>query len=322
MKSVSRTSRPVLALATVAFSISFVLATTLWALTPASPTAAPTPAASVSATPSAESFPAVVDTYFVQLSAELAKIAENPALKKNRAAGIDPLFLRELKRNMVINALVRTDAKGQLTTEFVRMKEPNHGKVSYKKQKWYSEIAKGAPEYFGMDSDTARYYLVWSKPIVSGVKSTTAPIAGVVMMKIDLWDCFCKLARNVETPFLVRLNKISLYSNKWQNAKAYDEFPLNVPGARAIALRMEKPAPVAAPAAVAPAKPDSAKINNVLSKADSNYAAQKKSAEKTRAKKLGLIAAIAAFILLLVLVISFISWIRHKMLVRSINKGL
>ena len=277
---------------------------------------------------SAETFPATADTFFVQLSAEFNKIVENPALKKDRAARIDPLFLRELKHNIVINSLVRTDARGQMTTELVRMNDPRHAKVSFKNQKWFSEIAKGAPEYYALDKDTARYYLVWSKPIRRSARSAGASFAGVVMMKIDLWDCFQKLSSSSETPFLVRLNKLSLYSQKWKNQTAYDEFPLSVPGARAVTVRIEKTevpppgAPASLSANAASSKPDSAQINTVLSKADADFSAQKKSAAISRAKKLGLLAAAAAFILLLVLIIGFISWFRNKMLIRSINRGI
>jgi hypothetical protein len=286
-----------------------------------------------------ENFQASIDSFFVRMKADFTALAENPAVVKGNPAAIDQVFLKALKQNGVVNELVRTDPKGAVITELARMKEPFHGKKSYKTQSWYMSIGKGGPEFEALTKDTARFYLVWSAPVKGSVTATVkkSPLAGVLMMKIDLWDCFQKLSDSTETPFLVRLNRLNLYTHKWQNKQQVDKYTLAVPGVKTMMLYMEKrePAPPAAPVAAppAPAAPqpvvaapsamtDSTKINNVLSKADSNYSAQKKSTEMNRAKKLGIVAIVAAIVLLLVLIISFISWFRHKMLIRAINKDL
>lgn len=262
---------------------------------------------------------AKIDTFFTGLSTEFDRIAADPAVRKGSVGPIDKLFLRELKRHQVIHAFARTSAKGRNLTELARMKQPDHSKNSLKAEPWYAEIAKGAPEFSAMDRDTGRYYLVWSKPVAAGSKKASA-FGGVVMMKIDLWDCFQKISQSVETPFLVRLNKKTLYSHKWKNDEYGIEAPLSIKGVPKITLQVSEGA---APAkTVQPqAQPAAPAIDSAKLRADSMAAAKKK-ASAARAKKIGVAGAIAAGLILLILIISFISWIRNKMLIRSINRGI
>jgi hypothetical protein len=267
-----------------------------------------------------EQVQAEIDTFFERLSGEFNRIAASPTVRSSRAAQLDAYFLRALKRNQVINSIVRTDAKGRTITEFVRMKGANHARKVVKTEKWFSDIAKGADEFSGMVKDTGRYYLVWSRPVTG--KRASGPMAGVIMAKIDLWDCFRRVSGSIETPFLVRLNTISLYSNKWKSGKDYDEYALNVPGAESVSLRVEKAAPPppaeqpqVAPAKIEPPKPKSA--FEKLSSALKDLGTRKESGKHITVL---LVLAGAAGLIILILIIMFISWLKRKWVIHNINK--
>jgi hypothetical protein len=268
-----------------------------------------------SAAVSADSLQAGIDSFFIRLSADFDKIAVNPVVKKRQPGVIDPYFLRQLKRHQVVRSIVRTDAKGVSVTEMVRMKGANHENENYKKEQWFTEIVKGAQEYHALEKDTGRYYLIWSKPVVS-VKAKT--IVGVIMMKVDLWDCFQEISNSTETPFLVFLNKTRFYDHKWKKTYDYDEVPLSIPGANDMTLRMKTIVAAPTPPDTIPAvvKPEMAKIDSAPAPAGST------SLKTTllKNKKILAVAGIAGIVFLGVLLFLLVSWIRNQMVIRSIDK--
>jgi hypothetical protein len=274
-----------------------------------------------SATVSADTLQAGIDTFFIRLSGEFDRIAANPVVKKNRPAVIDPYFLRQLKRHQVIRSITKTDAKGILVTELVRMKDANHEKENLKKEQWFAEIVKGAQEYHAMDKDTGRYYLIWSKPVVAAGAAKT--IMGVVMMKIDLWDCFQELSQSTETPFLVFLKKTRFYDHKWKKTYAYDEVPLSVPGAEAMTLRTQKNVATPAPASdsnLAVAKLEPTKVDSTPIQAGPTKSSVKTILQKH--KKIVIVAGIAGILILGMILFMLVSWIKNKMVIHAINKGV
>ena len=272
-----------------------------------------------SATVSADSLQTSIDTFFIRLTGDFDRIAANPAVKKKRPAVIDAYFLRQLKRHQVIRSITRTDAKGVLVTEMVRMKDANHEKKNMKQEQWFADIVKGAREYHALERDTGRYYLIWSKPIVAAGAAKT--IAGVVMMKIDLWDCFQKLSKSTETPFLVFLKKTRFYDHKWQKTYEYDELPLSVPGAEEMTLRTQKivAAPALAPdSSLAIAKPESTKIDSTPILAGSTKPDVKTILQ--RYKKIVIVAGIVGILFLGMLAVLLVSWIKNKMVIHAIDR--
>jgi hypothetical protein len=272
-----------------------------------------------SATVSADSLQANIDTFFIRLSGDFDHIAANPAVKKKRPAVIDPYFFRQLKRHQVIRSITKTDAKGVLVTEMVRMKDANHEKQNMKQEQWFADIVKGAQEYHALDKDTGRYYLIWSKPVVASGAAKT--IAGVVMMKIDLWDCFQELSKSTETPFLVFLKKTRFYDHKWKKTYEYDEVSLSVPGAEGMTLRTQKivaapaPAPDSNPVV---AKPESIKIDSTPVQAGSTKPDLKTILQKH--KKIVTVVGVVGILFLGMLVVLLVSWIKNRMVIHAINR--
>lgn len=251
-----------------------------------------------------------MDTFFVQLTGTFDRIASSPAVKKKQLSTVDRYFLSQLKRHQVIRSITKADAKGVCRTELVRMKDPNHEKQNFKKEQWFTKIAGGEQEYQSMVKDTGRYYLVWSKPITTS--STATPrIIGVIMMKVDLWDCFQELSRTTDRPFLVYLKKLRFYDHKWKKSYPYTEFPLTVPGAGAMTLRVQKEmAPDTTRAVVQP----------VTEKIDSTPVAAIK--KKPVNPKIGILIGVAGAAVLVVLIALLISWIKNQLVIRAINKGM
>jgi hypothetical protein len=256
-----------------------------------------------------------IDSFFVQLSGMFDRIASNPAVKKKRRATVDGYFLSQLKRHQVIRSLTKTDTKGVCRTEMVRISGANHQKQDFKKEQWFKAIARGESEYHTTVKDTGRYYLVWSKPIMTS-SSANPKMIGVIMMKIDLWDCFQEISQSTDKPFLVYLRKMRFYDHKWKKSYAFTDQSLAVPGVSAMTLRMQKetapvPAPDTTPVIAQPAaeKPDSTPV----------VAAKKKLAVNA---KIGILIGIAGAALLLIFIALFIHWIKNKMVIRAINKGM
>jgi hypothetical protein len=275
------------------------------------------------ATASADTLQAGIDTFFIRLSGDFDRIAANQIVKKRQTSVIDPYFFRQLKRHQVVRSITRTDAKGVRLTEMVRMKGADHSKQNMKEEKWFSEIVRGAQEYHALEKDTGRYYLIWSKPVTASGASSARSIAGVVMMKIDLWDCFQEISNSIEPPFLVHLKKVTFYDHKWKKTYEYDEVPLSVPGAEEMTLRTQKivAAPVPAPDTIpAVAKPEPAKIDSTPAQAGFSLAKVKTKLMKN--KKIGIIAGVAGAAFLLVIIALLVSWIRNQMVIRAIDKEL
>jgi hypothetical protein len=259
---------------------------------------------------SADTLQAGIDTFFVQLSGTFDRIASNPAVKKKQVSVVDHFFQSQLKRHQVIRSITKSDAKGVCRTELIRMKDPSHEKQNFKKEQWFTNIAKGEQEYQTIVKDTGRYYLVWSRPITTG-KAATPQVIGVIMMKIDLWDCFQEFSQTTDKPFLVYLKKLRFFDHKWKKNYPYTELPLIVPGAGAMTLYVQKE--MAPDTSQAIAQP-------VTEKTDSTpvVAVKKKSVNA----KIGILIGVTGAAVLLVLIALLISWIKNRLVIRAINKGM
>ncbi|MBN2036054.1 MAG: PDC sensor domain-containing protein [Chitinispirillaceae bacterium] len=266
---------------------------------------------------SAETPQAEIDTFFTELSVQFDRIAANRAVKIRRPAANDAFFLRMLKRHQAVHSFVRTDKKGVRRTEMVRIKGSDHTKSSLKSEPWFSTIAEGAKAFHSLEKDTSngRYYLIWSRPILLSNKA----FAGVVMMKIDLWDCFHRISETTETPFMVRLKKTSFFSHKWKNEYRYESIPLEVPGVKDMTLLMQKSGNSAAVAAAADqdsSNPKSTMVKKESADADSSSFLGQGISVKT----VVIAGGIGVFIIAIILVAMLLSWIRHKRIVKAIDE--
>jgi hypothetical protein len=221
------------------------------------------------------------------------------------------------------------NAKGVLVNEVIRLVEkPNLKNQNLSKEVWVKRTIKGRKPYAGMIKleETGRYYLLWAAPTIEKDKKGKEIVSGSIALKIDLWDCFHKIANETETPFLVRLDKLHLYSNKWKDTISYREDLLSIPGIKKISLRYPKVITGTAPA-VATTAPvqaqvasavDSSKIKATQDSMKAAYAAQIK--QKNHKKTVITIAVIAIIVILLALLFWIVPMVRQRMVMDKIGK--
>jgi hypothetical protein len=267
-----------------------------------------------------------INRYFTELNDSLARVARSSLVKKTNLSSVDAYFVRVLKRNRTIYSLIRTNTKGMAINEVIRGQVPERKVRGIADQRWYQELSKGDSVYYGLTKEeaTGRYYLFWCRPIGTATKGK---FPGAIAAKIDLWDCFYFLSTSADKPFLIRMEGISLFSHKWTEGADYEGAQLEVPGIRRISIRHLKEidsaavAPVAAadspaPAITAQASPES--LVKSLQSEDKPVAPYLDRNSKMFKVLFGL--AIIALIGIIFLVVRFISWFRHWMLIRSIDK--
>lgn len=313
---------PKLTLAIVAMSLSLVFATSGQNRKSAS--------SGNTATPS--EMKVQMDSIFIDLQNDLDEIVNSPAVKnKTAATTINGYFFKELKKNQVYYSLTKVSSKGILTNEVIRMVEkPNVKPVSLSKELWVKRTITARKPYWGLKKleQTGRYYLIWAAPILSQDKKGKEVVSGAVALKIDLWDCFHKVANKSETPFLVRIDKMKLYSNKWENGVKYKEELLTVAGIKKISVRY----PRVIETAVAPVVPSEPVVKDTTPAVDSSAikAAKLDSVkavqavlEKKKAQKTNLI--IIAILVLLALIVAFlfivVPTIKQRRLLREIENS-
>jgi hypothetical protein len=270
-----------------------------------------------------------MDSVFIKIQKEFDDVVASPIVQSKAVAPVNAHFFKILKEHQPFYSLTRVNAKGVLVNEVIRLVEkPNVKNQNLSKEVWVKRTMKGRKPYSGMVKleETGRYYLLWAAPIIEKDKKGKEIATGSVALKIDLWDCFHKIANETETPFLVRLDKLHLYSNKWKDTISYREDALSIPGIKKISLRYPKVIPIAAPAAVALAPVqaqvasavDSAKIKATQDSMKAAYTAQIK--QKNHKKTVITIAVIAIIVILLALLFWIVPMVRQRMVMDKIGK--
>ncbi|HMD69018.1 MAG TPA: hypothetical protein VKF42_09095 [Chitinivibrionales bacterium] len=268
------------------------------------------------------------NNYFASLNKDFGRLAANTAHKNMRSKSTNGMFVAFLKKHQPCSYLAKINQRGKIVNEVIRGEVPK--KTVNRKvgdAEWYTSTVKSKKPYQGFVEDNGRYFLVWTVPVLSKKK-----FVGVVVSKIDIWDCFHKLSNETPAPFLVQLGQKSLYSNKWKNEGEFSEDTLSVPGAEQISLLSEKPlaAARAAETLAASVRRDTASLtqpagsSQSISSSQPNAAASEKSMKKPagKAKHRTVVIAIAVVVVLVLLFFIFrlYVWLNHKFLMRAINK--
>jgi len=264
-----------------------------------------------------------MDSMFVTIKQDFDSIAASPIVKKKPVAPVDGYFFTALKAHQPYYSLVRTDSKGVVVNEVIRLVEkPSTKKQNVSKEPWFRYVStRQAPYHWFMKiEETGRYYLFWAAPIIDKSQKGKEAFQGAVALKIDLWDCFCDFSKNVETPFLIRVNKMRLYSNKWKDSIAYREELLSVPGVKKISVRRPKViAPVAAPAVASVAPAPAVDSSRIKATADSLKAAKGKHMKKR--SRANVVGGIALLLIVLIILLGYvIPTIRNRIIMGKIER--
>ena len=270
-----------------------------------------------------------MDSMFVTIKQSFDEVAVSSVVKNQAVPPVNAYFFKALKEHQPFYSLTRVNAKGVVINEVIRLVDKTDIKPqNLSKEAWVKQTVKKHKEYSGMMKleETGRYYLLWAAPVVDKDKKGKEVVEGAVALKIDLWDCFHKYANTSETPFLVRIGRLHLYSNKWKDSIGYKEDALSVAGGKSMFVRYPKViVPVAAPAvAQAVAAPNAPAVDSARIKAaqDSVKAAQTAQLKQKQHKKNIITVAVIVLILLIAaLLFMLVPMIKQRMVMGKIDKG-
>jgi hypothetical protein len=263
-----------------------------------------------------------MDSVFITIQQNFDEIMASPIVKSKTAASVNGFFFKALKDHQPFYSLTRVNTKGTVINEMIRLVEkPDTKPQDLSKLAWVRRTLTSHKSYSGIIKleETGRYYLVWAAPILGKDKNGKETVEGAVSLKIDLWDCFHKYSNTTETPFLVRLDKLKLYSSKWKNDIKYKEELLKVAGIKKISVRYPKDiTPIAASAVTEAPAVDSTSIKATQ---DSLKTALKTlSKQKQQKKSLIKIGIVALFVLILALLFIVIPLIRQRIKMGKIER--
>jgi len=269
----------------------------------------------------AESLKEGIENHFAEMKESFNSIAENSAVKKSRLSYTDRFFVRALKKNQTIYALIRTNSKGIIISEIIRGQTPKREYRNIANQQWFKYIARNNKAYDGFLKEEGRYYLFWARPVILTARSGRKRFGGAAAAKVDLWDSFHKFAASVQQPFLIRVNGKSLYSNKWQNESVFQEEKLDIPGVDRIVVRF---ADASAQDYAAQPEVESDPARQTAGEeiaTDAAPAAVEKPKLQVKSYIPLIIGGLVALLILAIALIRLLMWIRYKRLISKIDKG-
>jgi hypothetical protein len=260
-----------------------------------------------------------LDTLFAKTKTDFEKMALSPILKSPRLPMVNSFFIQSLKIHLPWQSLIRTDKKGQVIDEVIRIEGISKEKRSVADQTWFTQVSKTMKEHneIAITEKTGRYYLVWAAPIVSKVKGADV-FQGAVAVRIDLWDCFDRFADTWTSPFMIRiLGRVTLYDHLWKDTIKYIEKPLAVPGLDKIAVRYPgMTTELAAARAADSAARELARLDSMRVKAAADSIIKVAQTKKAKARNTSVAAM--GIIVFLIIVVGIILLVVYR---RRVNAG-
>jgi len=188
----------------------------------------------------AESMTRTIEMYFADLKADVADAVHRSTVAGGRQSrDINAGFKQLVKQHQPLTALLKTNSSGIVVNRYIRNTKMTKKKLSVAKQPWFMRPQKSLREYDClMKDENGRYYLYWSIPLVR-MQRGARHFDGVIVAKVDVWDCFHKVASKSTEAFLIRLNTTSLYGHLWENKKIFVEDPLSIAGIDKISVRYQ-----------------------------------------------------------------------------------
>jgi hypothetical protein len=255
-----------------------------------------------------------LDTIFAKTKAIFDKMVASPVLKSPKLKPVNAFFWKSLKAHQPWHSLLRTDKKGAVINEVIRIEGESKEKRSVASEPWFAQVAKTMKEHLNIVKieKTGRYYLLWAAPIIAKVKGTET-FQGAVVAQIDLWDCFDRYSDKSTSPFMIRiLDKVVLYERLWKDTIKYTEKHLTVPGIEKIAVRYPR---IVTEAAAAPSVDsvalEQARLDSIRIKAAGDSAAKAAMAKKAKSHK-AVVNTVLAIIGLLVIILVVVLLVRNR----------
>ncbi len=207
----------------------------------------------VQAAPETDTVPSIViQEYFEELEAGFREYASARVVSTVKLSTTDRHFVDALEEYPGMYSLLRTNSKGIVINEVIRGQRPQRVYRSIAGQRWYRTLNRTWREHRGKIVDrTGKTYLLWAQPIVISKASGAQRFGGAVLVKIDLLECFMRIAKENEYPFKVLIDGEVFYVHRWERAEDAEEAPIAVPGIdSAVVMEIRvSPEPVQSPAA-------------------------------------------------------------------------
>ena len=258
-----------------------------------------------------------LDTIFAKTKAAFDKVAASPLLKSPKLKPVNAFFWKSLKAHQPWHSLFRTDKKGAVINEVIRIEGESKEKRTVAGEPWFAQVSKTMKEHLNVikNEKTGRYYLVWTAPIVAKVKGTEM-FQGAVAADIDLWDCFDRYSDKSTVPFKIHiLDRVVLYEHLWRDTIKYTEKHLTVPGLDKITVRYPRlvSEAVSMYAADSAAALEQARLDSIQAKTARDLAAKAAAAKKAKSHNTIFIAVMAILgLLILILVVVMVVRGRKK----------
>jgi len=274
--------------------------------------------------------PELVNEYFDKIEKNFSRIADADALRDTDLKQTDRFFVAQMRnpsdQNQIIYSLMRTNSKGVIISEVIRGQSPERDYRTIANQRWFKYVKRSWKHYYGYQfEETGRYYLFWAKPVILTTRSGKKRFVGAVMTKIDLWDALYKFASEQDDPMLVTLNGKSLFKYRWnkEQSGATETAPIEVPGVKNIKLTYNiSDTPPAAQADQAPRVAADAALNDAPALSQQAPAAAEAQSRIAEGMPMKVIIAILALgvILIAIGIYKFASFLRHRRIMKSIDK--
>ncbi|MCX7727360.1 MAG: cache domain-containing protein [Chitinispirillaceae bacterium] len=178
-----------------------------------------------------------INNYFAKLEDSFSKVVSSSVLKDRNLGPAERLFVRAMKKNRVYNTFIRTNSKGVIISEVIRGKKPERPMRDISNQQWFNYVKNKKEPFYNLikDSDEGRYYIFWARPILKDRNR----VVGSVAVKIDIWDGFYEISKDIYSPFIIKLGNKTLFShkvNKEENYSTKEEKELAINGIKNITL--------------------------------------------------------------------------------------
>jgi hypothetical protein len=260
-----------------------------------------------------------LDTIFAKTKAAFDKMAASPLLKSAKVKPVNAFFWKSLKAHQPWHSVLRTDKKGAVINEVIRIEGESKEKRTVAGEAWFTQVSKTMKEHLTVTKNekTGRYYLVWAAPLVAKVKGVET-FQGAVVADIDLWDCFDRFSDKSMTPFKIHiLDRVVLYEHMWKDTIKYAEKHLIVPGLEKITVRYPRIASEAASmhaadsAAAVAAAFEQARLDSIKTKAAADSALKAAAAKKAKSHN-AVIRTVLIIIGLLVLIVVVVMLVMNR----------
>lgn len=178
-----------------------------------------------------------INSYFAKIEDSFSRVASSNVLKDRDLKPAEKLFVNTMKKNKVYNTFIRTNSKGVIISEVIRGKKPERPMRDVSNQQWFNYVKNKKEPFYNLikDSEEGRYYLFWARPIIKDKNR----VIGAVAVKIDIWDGFYDISKDVYIPFTIKLGNKTLFSHKVNKENKYsprEEKQLAINGIKDITL--------------------------------------------------------------------------------------